>query len=201
MSNEINFSYVSGSKLYAIIKSAIGQYYNATSVLFEVFNINNWSSYNILLSEIAPTSGQFQASFPIVSPGVYTIEVYNQSGASSVPQDVPPVGIGAMQWSGVDEIPLALLARTPAIFGNVISPPSPSMTNFNINLMQPLAASTVPQSFSNLILTCMPGGANGPPTWAEIMSCTIVSQQEISIALRTPLPVLPVVNDPMAISG
>jgi hypothetical protein len=201
MANEINLAYISGQTLYAIIKDAVGAFYNHTTQLFEAFAEANWEDYGLWLDELIAGTGQYFADFPALPGGVYGVEIYAQGSPTAVPADGPPVAAGSMQWNGEQEQSLAMLGEVPAVLGVVSASALPTPTTLTVTLDEPLASGAQAQSFQELVLTAMPGSKVGAPIMRPIAACTIVDPVTLQLVLGQALPIALSAGDPVSISG
>jgi hypothetical protein len=201
MAQEITFAYKSGLNLYAILRSAAGQYWHVINAAFEPFNGADWSVYAFTVAELGAGSGQYQADFPEAPAGTYAVDLYVRAGGGPAASDGPPVGGGAIEWDGLAELPLASVANAPALFGTVGPDPAPTATTVPILLPEALAATAAPAAFVGLRIVLMPGGAAGAPTYAPISSCVIESPTALILGLGAPLAAIPAPGDGVAISG
>lgn len=139
MAKEISLGYSPSANLYAIVKTATGQYANGSTP--EAFNAANWGSYAVALAEYATATGQYSANFPALPAGAYRVEVYARAGGSPALGDGPPAFEGSIQWDGAAEVTLA--SRSTFAGGTVsgVSGPVTVGTNndksgYSLNLAQ-----------------------------------------------------------------
>jgi len=103
MADEIRLRYTSGLTVYAIVRNASLQVYDAGDAAFEAqgtWNAARVDECDIVLTETAATAyGWYVGTFPAVAAGVYYVEYYSQGGAAPDPTDLLLQG-EVWAWSG-----------------------------------------------------------------------------------------------------
>lgn len=95
MSNELQAYSQSGLTLYAVLVSAVGQFWNGSA--FEAYDGPSWTDYDVALTEAG--AGIYLGDMPAVAAGVYSYVVYEQAGASPATTD-DLRGTGSIEWDG-----------------------------------------------------------------------------------------------------
>jgi hypothetical protein len=95
--NELQTSTITGSTVYAVIRSSAALVWNVSTSMFENFTNADWSNYIVPLTEQG-TSGYFVGNFPtlITTADSFGIEFYSGAGTES---DVFIAG-GILNWNG-----------------------------------------------------------------------------------------------------
>ena len=119
MANEIQVSYDTGATLYALVFDAAGQVWQLTTNTFVAYVAANIDNYDIVLSEIATNSGQYRGTFDSdIPPGVYSVVLFEQAGASPVVADDERIGdTGIMHWDGSAELSISADSQTERSLG------------------------------------------------------------------------------------
>jgi len=118
MANEIRTTYDSGETLYALIFNAAGQVWDAAGANWENYAAAQQDNYDIALSEIATSSGQYRGTFPAaIDPGVYSVALFLQVGGSPASTDERIGDTGIMHWDGSTEITIADAGQTDRKLG------------------------------------------------------------------------------------
>lgn len=107
MANEIWHSYDSAKVLYAFVYRMADRYiYDVGDTAFEV--IGTWNDARAGECDIAMTAvGDMHfVNFPVVTAGVYYVEIRERAGASPDTDDLP-VAQGVMYWDGTAELNLS----------------------------------------------------------------------------------------------
>lgn len=118
----------SGVSVYAIVRDASGQVANGSGL--ESYNVSNYATYIIAMTEQVPT-GYFKVAFPsYLSAGIYTFSVHQGSGSAGD----PAVDSGVMDWSGSSENYVGLVANK--LPSGLISGFDPTSQSVNLNSNQ-----------------------------------------------------------------
>ena len=102
MAGEIQSQHVTGKTIYAIVYSSVGEVYDTTNDIFEVWSDVGLPDYVISLVELG-SSGFYTGDFPLVNAGVYSVISKEQLGVSSSNSDII-VGAGDINWNGTDVV-------------------------------------------------------------------------------------------------
>jgi hypothetical protein len=103
MANEVTISYPSGQTLYYIIRRADGHAWDTTGDAFEDWNV--MTDYDISMTD--ETGSFYQANFDTdVSAGVYTVQIFLQTGGGPVDAD-PLLASRLIYWDGSAEVSAA----------------------------------------------------------------------------------------------
>ncbi len=115
----------SGVSLYAIVRDLSGQVANGSGL--EAYNVANYATYIVLMSEQVPT-GYFKAAFPsYLLRGKYSFSVHQGAGAAG---DLA-VDKGSIDWNGSTEDTLdTIIAKLPS---GSISGFDPTTDSVNLN--------------------------------------------------------------------
>ena len=125
MANEIQATYDSGESLYVLIFDAAGQVWDAVGANWENYAAAQQDNYDILLSEIATSSGQYRGTFSsAISAGVYSVVLFLQAGGSPAGTDERIGDTGIMHWDGSAEITISDL---PDVESNIRGPDSDTL--------------------------------------------------------------------------
>ena len=109
MANEIRATYDIGETLYALVFNAAGEVWrNNAPQQFLAYAPGAIGVYDIPLSEIATTSGQYRATWPDhanMIGGIYSVVLFLQAGGGPDSVNDTRIGVTAtMYWDGTAEI-------------------------------------------------------------------------------------------------
>ncbi|GAG04242.1 unnamed protein product [marine sediment metagenome] len=98
MAGEIQSQHTSGKTVYAIVYSSVGEVYDTTNDIFEIWTDIGLPDYVISLTELG-SSGFYTGDFPVVNSGIYSVVAKEQIGGSAANSDIL-VGAGDISWDG-----------------------------------------------------------------------------------------------------
>lgn len=118
MANEIQGSFITGSQVYALVRSTTGTILNTATSGFTNYATSAYSGYAITATEQGAASAYYTASMPSwVPPGSYNVLFKQQLGANPAETD-PTVDVGSIEWNGSAVAALSSIATS----GNISVP-------------------------------------------------------------------------------
>jgi hypothetical protein len=97
-----------GMVAYAILRNAVGQPFNVSTLAFEDYVTANLVNYVITLPEQGTASRYYAGTIPAIAAGVYAIAFYQRIG-SDVAETDTLLGHALAQWDGSAILPLSSL--------------------------------------------------------------------------------------------
>jgi hypothetical protein len=116
MANEIYVDYGSGSTLYAAIRNAAGQVWNAAGRVFENWGTGGHAAGDYAITLIDRGGSRYVADFDTNAPaGTYFIQTFLQAGAGPADTDTL-LGNRQIVWTGVGELTVMKATMNKAVW-------------------------------------------------------------------------------------